>query len=160
LKEIEYHNHNGSLNADIDLNGQEFKGFPEYEQLMDAVEPLIDGVSLSALTETDKERDISFITEKTGFTTEQVEKLAMAARFETFSSIAAHVWYAILQQNLPRIPKSVNGPSLADFEARLDKTFDALMHTSVEAMVKAVQKSIDENIIAASNYSLMQKNTP
>jgi hypothetical protein len=156
LKEIEYHNHNGSLNADIDLNGQEFKGFPEYEQLMDAVEPLIDGVSLSALTETDKERDISFITEKTGFTTEQVEKLAMAARFETFSSIAAHVWYAILQQNLPRIPKSVNGPSLADFEARLDKTFDALMHTSVEAMVKAVQKSIDENIIAASVKSELE----
>lgn len=144
-----YHDVPALLQADIDLSNPLFVTVSEYDQLNEVINFLED-VPLSELTETEKGQDISFITQKTGISRELIEKLVMAARFESFSSIPAPVWYAMLQENLPTHHKTINLVSNTDFEATVMSIFDALMHTRIHTMMNAVQKAIDENIVSSS----------
>jgi len=138
-----------SLQVDLDLSGKTFAGTSEFENLMAAIEPFTQDAPLSELTETEDDQDISFITQKTGLSRENIEKLVMAARFEALTSVPAGTWYGILRQNLPVLDKSLvaNQGLASDFITKLGLVLDGLMHTSVDSLMTALQQAIDANIL-------------
>jgi len=141
-----------SLEWNIDLRSKLAAGISEYEQLVDTVKPFTEDVPLAELSESEKDPDISFIAAKTGKPREFIEKLVMAARFGTLSSIDAPIWYGILRQNLPRINRDITSNLIpgADFVTSLGTIFDALMHTSVDTLLDGVKKAAEENSIDLS----------
>jgi hypothetical protein len=151
LKESEIHyDVQANLQIDIDLGDVPFTGLSEFEQLLQTVAPFTEDHALAEVTETAEKQHISFIIQKTGLLHGRVEKLAMAARFETLSSIPAQIWYGILQENLPdsRTLRAIgHAPLSPDFETKLIAVFDALMHTPVAALTKGIEYAINENII-------------
>lgn len=134
------------LQVDFDLSGKAFAGPSDYERLMDVVAPFTDEVPLAKMTETADEPDLSFIAQKTGLDQNIVEQLAMAARFETLSSISASVWYGLLMCAIKRPSTAQAAP--ADFEGRLNQVFNQLMHMQVGVLVSALQQAINANAIA------------
>jgi hypothetical protein len=147
------------LQMDIAINDAKFDGMAEFDQLVKTISPFAEDVLLSELTDTDQHDDISFIVEFSGQPKNRVEQLAMAFRFEQFTTMVPDVWYGMLRMNLPLttfgdvLEKTIPG----DFESRLDATFDALMHTRVDVLMEGVQKAIEQNIIAASLNSELKK---
>ncbi|MEP6613595.1 MAG: neuraminidase-like domain-containing protein, partial [Mucilaginibacter sp.] len=138
------------LQADLDLSDKSLASIAQYDQLLNLLAPFTEDVPLAKMTETADKPNFSFITQKTGVTRQAVEMMAMTARFAAFSSLPAQVWYGILAQRMPPLDLvfTIRISPLEDFETRLDKTFDALMHTPVAALTEGLQQSIDANIIA------------
>lgn len=145
-----YHQPAASLEINIDLSGKPLAGISEFEQLTKTISPFTNDIPLSQVTENDKEKDISFISENTKLPRETIERLAMAARFETYSVIGAQLWYGMLQEILADFSPNENFASLRseNFEARLAASFDKLMHTSADILVSRIQSAVDKNIIA------------
>ncbi|MDP4214447.1 MAG: Tc toxin subunit A, partial [Bacteroidota bacterium] len=141
-----------NLVINIDLSGRSYAGPSEYEKGFTAISIAAGQTSLSHLTETDKNPDITFISKKTGVASDKVEKMVMAARFETFSSQPAEIWYGILRSNLPsfRLRTLADHGTKINFETRLDSSFDALMHTAADTLITGLQQSIDQNIVACA----------
>ncbi|HMH24879.1 MAG TPA: hypothetical protein VK563_24055, partial [Puia sp.] len=154
-----YFNVPAAFKADIDLGDKPYAGLSEMELTMDSVTPFIGEHPLAQLTETDKDQDISFLIQKTALPKDLVENLAMAARFETFSSIPAPIWYGILRSN-PHgngMTGLITEPGKKDFETTLTALFDTLMHTPEDTLMNALQKAINQNIIPLSTSTELKK---
>src|SRR5450432_1026034 len=140
-----YYNAAPSLEVDIDLSGLTYHGLSAYEKILATISPFVTGLSLGQLTENDKLQDISFLTNKALVPQDQVEKIAMASRYEQATKIPAYAWYGMLQENLPGDLVSgvvINSPS-SDFETRLSATFDALLQENINTLMNALQQAID-----------------
>lgn len=150
LKESKVQNQvSTSMQVDIELSETQFRGISSFEQLVNDVIPFIEDVPLSQLTENDTHHDISYISQKTRLSQDRIEKLAMASRLETLTSITASIWYAMLLENManPGINTFLNHGITSDFETRLETSLDVLMHSPVDTLMDSVKKAADENII-------------
>ena len=137
------------LVVDIDLSGRSYAGPSDYEKGLTAVAGETGKTPLSHLTETDKSPEITFIAKKTGLASDDVEKIVMAARFESFSSLPAEIWYGILRSNLPfnGLGRFADYSTKKDFETRLNSGFDALMHTAADTLINGLKHSAERNIV-------------
>ncbi|MDO3641762.1 neuraminidase-like domain-containing protein [Mucilaginibacter sp. L3T2-6] len=135
------------LQADFDLSNRPLAGQPDFDRLMELITPFTEEVPLAQMTESAAGAELSFIAQKTGLSLGVIEQLAMAARFESLTSVAAYAWYSILRfANVAQAGLAAGTAS--DFEARVIQTLDSLMHKTVDELTGALQAGINNNTIA------------
>jgi Tc toxin complex TcA C-terminal TcB-binding domain/Neuraminidase-like domain/Salmonella virulence plasmid 28.1kDa A protein len=138
------------LEIDINLSSQAYLGPSEFEQVHVAVLPFTGKLALSALTENDQVQDLSFLTSKTGLSTQKIEALALAFRFGSLTKISPEVFYGLLRENIPDsvLNNALTGLGTGSFESELSYTLDALMRENIDVLTTGIQKAITDNIIA------------
>jgi len=127
----------------------------ELDKLLKALTPFTEKRPLSKLSETTSNHNTSFIAQETGFPADLIEKLAMAARFDSLTGIDKSVWYGILRIGVPGTDNNtgVNG-LYPDAETKQMAVFDVLMHTSINTLVQAVQTAMVQHIIGNEEAEL------
>jgi hypothetical protein len=93
---------------EIDLEAQP-RDRSEHATLVRAIDPLLEGLSLTDIVESDEHHDISFLAQDTGRSTEEITRVAIAARLEAAFGIPAGAFYAFLRQ---RVPSALPNPLL------------------------------------------------
>ncbi len=83
--------------VDLIVGNEEYKGPTEYQQLMNALSPLLKDLELSELTD----EDVKFLAGKTGIAFEQIIHLVLAVRFATQTELPPQVFYGLFRQNFP-----------------------------------------------------------
>ena len=81
----------------------------EWATLVRAIEPLLDGLTLSELVENASHHDITFLASELGKSTEVIMRVAVAARLHVTYKVAAAAFYAFLRQR--RCPRDCPAPS-------------------------------------------------
>ncbi|KAH7138742.1 hypothetical protein B0J11DRAFT_515200 [Dendryphion nanum] len=103
----------------------------EFDLLVQDIKPLLDGVGFEDLVEDDTHKDITFLAGETAQDADKIRDLAgafKAAISAPKAGISAELFYGIYRQNLPSDPK-------------------ALVTLNIDAIMEALEKSIDENLI-------------
>ena len=136
-----------TLELDIDLGSKPYAGASEFTQLMAVVTRAAGKTAVGVLTQTEANPDITYIVQKTGQPLDRVEKLVMAARYQTYTTVPVDVWYGILRAKLPSNGSQGTGAGSTDFEQRLTDQLDVLMHIPVDQLLQGLQQSIDHNIV-------------
>ena len=111
------------------LGGGEFQGLSEYEQLVEEIAPLLEGLTLAQLREDDAHQDISFLSGETGRDMRSLALLARAGRAEAQTGIEAEVFFGLFRKGLPL-------------------GLPALIAAGVQAQRKALGDAVDESIIS------------
>lgn len=141
------------LRVDLEVGGLLPGMSSELENLLESIAPFELHLPLFELTETLRKPDISFVAKWIKWPYGNVEKLAMAARFASHSSISIGVWYALLKY----IPENYNCNSWPlprycnTYEERLVLLLDSLMHTPVNVLMDYLGKAIEERIIDSTH---------
>ena len=91
----------------IDLEAQP-RDRAEFAMLLHSVEPLLDSLSLLDVVESDDHQDISFLSQETGYSKEQIMRLVVAARLQAAFALPAEefnvpaaAYYAFLRLGVP-----------------------------------------------------------
>jgi hypothetical protein len=107
---------------EIDLNF-ETPDQSEWTLLMRSIEPSLDNLKLSDLTQNSSHQDISFLASQVGKSTEVIMRAAVSARLDAAFKIPAPAFYAFLRQ---QVPSALPSPLL---DASQNFTLiDTLMH--------------------------------
>ncbi|MDH4276247.1 MAG: hypothetical protein OEW08_14535, partial [Gammaproteobacteria bacterium] len=89
------------LQWDINLQGATYTGPSEWEVLLGAVTPLLDGVTPRDLREDEQLQDISFLASETGEDTAKIALLPTAYLFSEKTKIAPEIFYGLFRQQFP-----------------------------------------------------------
>jgi hypothetical protein len=81
---------------DFQIKAEEVPPLSEFELIHLSVSPLLSGVAITKLDESDKHQDISFLSGETGYSKDQIQHFVQAHYFEAGSKIDAPFWYAVL----------------------------------------------------------------
>lgn len=109
---------------------------PEYDRLLaDLGQLLREGGTLAEARENRECQDISLLHQATKWDARLIALLALAARLNRETGLGEEVLYALLRNGLPS-----------------DKTL--LAHVSVTALVKALNKAVQANIVSLSNQQI------
>lgn len=143
-------NAKAQLNIDIDLSGQAFRGSSEFEQMQAGIIPYTGQLDLSALSENEKVKDISFLINKTGLPQDKIEDFAMAYRFFSLTKVEAAIFYGLLREGLPGNTLSNTLSHLTNdvYEPQLSFILDGLMHENIAVLLNGIKKAVSDNIIA------------
>lgn len=116
----------------------------QHGTLLAAVTPLLQGMSLPDVVESGEHRDISFLASETGNGSEQLMRLAVAARLEQAFKITAEAWFAFLVQ---RVPASLPSSLLA---ASQDFTLIDVLVQHVAALIAGVDAAQQTSTLQAA----------
>ncbi len=141
-----YYNAPTSLTVDLNLAPVDYTGTSEFEVAEAAIQPLIGRISIANLTEDDKNKDISYLVNKTGLPTNQILMFVTAYRFEEWTKIAAAVWYGIMREQ----PVGTSDALATDVDAFSIDRYNSLLTLSSKKMVNVLQQAIDDNIVPYS----------
>ena len=147
-----YYNAPPDLRVDIDLSERSYAGASEFEQTSQTIQPFLGKLSPSDLAEDQKNRDITFLTNKTGLPRPTVEAFAMAFRFYKNVQVQAAVFYGLVQHGPATSPltQPTAGSFATDFDTRANLTFAALMRQDIDSLMSTVQSAIAANVIPYS----------
>ena len=125
----------------------------EYERVLAAVVPLLDGAELHGLRQDGEFQDITFLAGETGFEPQQLAHFAVAHRLSAAHRIQAPFFYALfVRQTLLRI--GLEGAIGMRFAIDLSTELRTLYYDIVlldEAVIRdAVAAAIDENVVPAT----------
>ncbi len=81
---------------DFQVKADEIPPLSEFELIRLAALPLLSGVAITQLDETDKHHDITFLSGETGYSIDQIQHFVQAHYFESDSKIQAPFWYVVL----------------------------------------------------------------
>ena len=123
---------NAPTNAVVDIVVPSVPGKTpcEFDLLVKDIEPLLDGLKFNDLIEDNVHHDITFLAGETAQAADKIRNLAAAfkASTTTNAAIGAELFYGIYRQNLSSDPS-------------------AFVTLDIDAIMLALQKSMDENII-------------
>ncbi|GAA4235106.1 hypothetical protein GCM10022254_41620 [Actinomadura meridiana] len=109
-------------------------GISEFDRLLAAVSPLLEGVSLDELRGTESDRDeIGFLAGACGRPAAQVGHLALAGRHTTATGLPAELFYGLFRQGLPAHLSTLASRPTADIRAALTAAATAGVISPVEA---------------------------
>ena len=124
----------------------------EYQRILDAVSPLLDGVPLDDLGEDDKVRDVTFLSGETGFTPRQIAHFAVAQKLASAHKIAAPFFYALLATDT-LLQANLSGAAglrfSIDLSSNLDELYYDVVLLSAETITAAIKGAISAQIIGA-----------
>jgi len=86
---------------DLVIGGAAVLGPSEYELLLAAITPVLQGLSPAQLTEDDKNQDVSFLVSETGEDPEHLIFLIQAYRLSATTAIAPDIYYGLFRQRMP-----------------------------------------------------------
>jgi Tc toxin complex TcA C-terminal TcB-binding domain/Neuraminidase-like domain/Salmonella virulence plasmid 28.1kDa A protein len=84
----------------VDLEAQP-RDSSQHASLLRAISPLLEGLALVDVVESEEHRDISFLAQETGQSREEITRVVVAARLEAAFEIPAAAFYAFLRQQVP-----------------------------------------------------------
>ncbi len=116
--------------VDLVVGAEAFRGTSEYEQLIEEITPLLQGLAPAELREDEKYHDVNFIAGETGQNPEHILFLILAHRLTRQTDLPAEVFYGLFREGLPT-------------------DFPALVANSSEVLRRALMSAIHENIIPA-----------
>ncbi len=116
--------------AEVDLvvGNQAYRGPSEYELLLKAIAPLLQGLSPADLIEDETHQDISFLAGETGHERQHIELLAEAARLARPCGIPVEAFYGWFREGLPH-------------------GLEALERTGRSLLESALERAVTNNII-------------
>jgi hypothetical protein len=133
------------LDLALDRSGSE----ATYDRIIRIVTPLLAGqdVTLDTLEESDKARDLSFLSGETGIGSEELTDFAIARRVPQATGLPAEFWFAVLAVEVI-VPEVAIDPTggIAQLEADVLAKIPA---TPVAAVKSGLQTALDRNLIAA-----------
>ena len=124
----------------------------EYAALRRAILLLLDNLPLAEVVENTEHQDITFLTEETDYTNEQVTRLVVAERLSEAYKIAPDIFYAFLRQ---RIPSSLPSPlfdATGDFtliDGLLVRISSLIFALSAGVQQTAIETAVKQNIIGS-----------
>lgn len=116
----------------------------EYATLLRAIEPLLGGLQLVDVVETDEHHDISFLALDTGRSKEEITRVVIAARLEAAFDLPAAAFYAFLRQ---RVPTALPSPLLEATQAF--ELVDPLVHR-IGSLIFAVAPDVQRRTLEAA----------
>jgi Tc toxin complex TcA C-terminal TcB-binding domain/Neuraminidase-like domain/Salmonella virulence plasmid 28.1kDa A protein len=125
---------NAPADATIDLvlGNEDYRGPAEFDQILRAIQPLLQGVAIAELTEDESHHDLSFLAGETGFDTQRLGTLVKAYRFASQTAASADAFYGMIREGLP-------------------ETLPALLRTSPDAQIHALTQAVADTLIAAQS---------
>jgi hypothetical protein len=123
---------NAPADATIDLvlGNQDFRGPAEFDQILRAIQPLLQGVPVVELTEDESHHDLTFLAGETGFDTQRLGTLVKAHRFASQTQVPPDAFYGMIREGLL-------------------ETLPALLKSSPDAQIHALTQAVADNLIAA-----------
>ena len=144
-----YYNAGREIRVDINLSGKDYKGISEFERMTLRITPYTGRLPLPSLTETNETKDITFLTNKTNLPQNRIEMFGMSFRFAQMTHIEPTVFYGLMRENVPgNILNNLVSTLVEDsYESKLELTFDGIMHESIDVLMNALNKAIEDNIV-------------
>src|SRR6478672_3236087 len=144
-----YYNAGREIRVDINLSGKDYKGISEFERMTLRITPYTGRLPLPSLTETNETKDITFLTNKTNLPQNRIEMFGMSFRFAQMTHIEPTVFYGLMRENVPgNILNNLVSTLVEDsYESKLELTFDGIMHESIDVLMNALSKAIEDNIV-------------
>ena len=143
----------------IDLTNGDKQVESEYERILSAVTPLLDGVPLHALEENAKTRDITFLAGETGIAAYQLAHFGVAQKLAAAHKIAAEFFYALLAENT-LLKASLSGATGVRFDIDLATDVVPLFYDIVllpaDTITKAVRAAIADHFVPRSVERLIK----
>lgn len=120
---------NAPLEATVDLvvGGGVYRGPSEYEQLVTELEPILEGVKPTNLTEA----DVAFLAGETGIASQEISFLANSARHAEETGLPPEVFYGFARENMPT-------------------DLPALLAQNPQAQRRALERAYSDNLIPPS----------
>ncbi len=122
---------NAEPQATVDLvaGGEAYRGPSEYDQLVETLSPLLDGLAFAELSEDGQHQDVSFLSGETGQDPQRITFLITAHHLLKETDVPAEAFYGMFRQGLPtQLP--------------------ALLAQSPDVQRRAVVRSAQANIIS------------
>ena len=145
--------------VNIDLASGDTQVESEYERILSAVTPLLDGVSLDGLQENSKTRDITFLAGETGIAAYQLAHLAVAQKLATAHKIAAEFFYALLAENT-LLEASLSSATGVRFDIDLGTDLVPLFYDIVllpaDTVTKAIKLAVANHVVPRSLERLVK----
>jgi hypothetical protein len=139
--------------VNVDLTTSDPRALSEYELILAAVTPLLDGVALDGLQEDAKTRDITFLAGETGIDADELTHFAVAQKLATGRKIPAELFYALLAENT-LLQANPSGAVGFRFNVDLGTDLVALFYDVVllpaGTVTAAVAKAIADLLVPAS----------
>ncbi|HEX2061367.1 MAG TPA: hypothetical protein VHK90_11550, partial [Thermoanaerobaculia bacterium] len=145
-----------SRHATVDVELRTWGREAELDRMVRLVEPLLEGqgVTLDALEENERLRDLSFLREETGLRGDRLMTMAVAFRLRQRSKIDAALWYAALRTET--IAPPVQGTEPASVEDTAQRVWSLVPSTAAEKVEDALRRSIELSYIAALSEEQMK----
>lgn len=125
----------------------------EYSFLLASIVPLLDGLPLTDVVESDEHKDLSFLAQETGKSTEQILRVVICARMEEAYKVPAPAFFAFLRQQIPSsLPKPLIDAT-AGFtlvEGLVQHIATLLFALSPDLQTSTLQTAINQGLIATS----------
>ncbi|KAF3906395.1 hypothetical protein ABW20_dc0104863 [Dactylellina cionopaga] len=118
------------------IGGTILRGKSEYQMLLEAITPVLDGVALQDLVEDEKFQDMTFLSKELEEPAERISYMALAHRSYAETKIPAESFYGLFREKLPT--------DLAQ-----------LFVVPLETIKTALQKASDDNIISEVTQRLL-----
>ncbi|MEM8999770.1 MAG: neuraminidase-like domain-containing protein [Bacteroidota bacterium] len=106
----------------------------EFESIHLSISPLLEGVEITKLDESDKNKDITFLSGQSSYSQQQVQRFVQAHYFEIESKIEAPFWYVVL--GIPFYGDTVFA-DLAGQREHIDQTLGNVEEQGIEKALKA-----------------------
>jgi hypothetical protein len=116
-----------------------------YAMLLGAITPLLEHVPITALVEDDAHHDLTFLSQETGRSAEQIMQLCVSARLAEAHGIAAPCFYAFLVQRIPaNLPRSLLDASqeFSLIDALLAQVAQLIANQQAETQLAALKSAI------------------
>jgi hypothetical protein len=125
----------------------------EYERILEAVSPLLDGAALDGLREDAEVRDITFLAGETGIGRDQLTRFAVAQKLATAGETAAELFYALLAENT-LLKADLASAGGIRFEIGLGTEIQPLLYDAVllpaAAVTAAAKQAVTDHFVPAS----------
>jgi len=115
-----------------------------WAQLVRSIEPLLDGLALDELVESDTHQDLTFLFRELGQSTETLMQVALSARLEHAYDLPAQVFFAFLDQ---RVPASLPFPLL---DASHGFTLVESLVQNIASLVFALPGDVQQGTLTAA----------
>lgn len=131
-----YFNAPAQATIDIVVSPADASTLSEYDLILAAVQPLLDGAQIQDLVQDDTHQDISFLAGETGLDPTNVQLLVTAwkANASTNNVISQDTFYGLFREGLPT-------------------DINALVALNIDVIMSALNKAILNNIIAAKSQT-------
>jgi peptidoglycan hydrolase-like protein with peptidoglycan-binding domain len=125
---------------DLMISGGVYPGPSEYEQLVEALNPLLPpGITFADLVEDETHQDISFLAGETGQDPQRIAFLAAANRLGLKTGLPAEAFYAFFRQKLPTDLAALHGRGSGPLRSALQKSIeDNIVPLSLEGKVDEI----------------------
>jgi hypothetical protein len=149
-----YFNASKDVTIDVKIGGGQILGPSEYEQLVNELTPLLQGLTLTDLKEDKEFQDVTFLSSETGKDKSQIAELILANLALKQTQIPSEIFYCLFRQNIPSQITNYADSYLQNLDATLtvDQILNKILTDTVaittDSLRASIESGINKNIIS------------